>query len=358
MMRYLVVIASFMNSLIIISILPILIVLKAAMKVGIKKAFLEFFKKPTIKAFDETLFLKKQGLNFKSNFLHNKFTGTKIHYMECGDENSPLMICLHGFPECWYSWKHVMKAFEYKYRVVAIDMRGYNKSDKPRDVSSYHMHHLVNDVREVIEGLGFTQATVVGHDWGGLVAWNFARFCPDHTRELIVLNAPFEEAFDEFLSEYWWQRWTRFWYMSAFFLPTAATFLFTRYDYNFIKDAFSSRETGIINSDNRLSDDEIIYFKHACGKNIYYPICFYTARNPYYNGIGLKKKNTKVLKPTLVVWGKKDSILDHRMISKFKKHVPNLKVNMIENASHWVALDQPNEVIKAMTDFLDDRQSC
>lgn len=58
------------------------------------------------------------------------------------------------------------------------------------------MHHLVNDVREVIEGLGFTQATVVGHDWGGLVAWNFARFCPDHTRELIVLNAPFEEAFE------------------------------------------------------------------------------------------------------------------------------------------------------------------
>jgi len=293
--------------------------------------------------------------DFKSSYLRNKYTGTNIHIMECGDKNSPLMICLHGFPEFWYSWRFVMEAFKSKYRVVAIDMRGYNKSDKPKDVSSYHIHHLVNDVREVVEALGYTQATVVGHDWGGLVAWNFARYCPDYTRELIVLNAPFEEAFDEFLSEYWWQRWTRFWYMSAFFLPKAAKFLFTRYDYNFINDAFSSRETGIINSANRLSEDEIIYFKHACAQNIYYPICFYTARNPYYNGIGLKRQNKKVLQPTLIVWGKGDSILDHRMIPKFNKYVPKLTVKMVENASHWVALDQPSEVIKAMKDFLNDR---
>jgi pimeloyl-ACP methyl ester carboxylesterase len=114
--------------------------------------------------------------------------GVKIHYAEVGE--GPLVVMIHGFPDYWYTWRHQMDGLKDSYRVVAIDQRGYNLSDQPEGVQNYDMSLLVSDVAAVIGHLGEEQATIVGHDWGGVVAWNVAFFAPGVVDKLIVLNLP------------------------------------------------------------------------------------------------------------------------------------------------------------------------
>ena len=114
--------------------------------------------------------------------------GVRIHYIEAG--KGPLVVMIHGFPDFSYTWRHQMDGLKDRYRVVAIDQRGYNLSDKPEGVESYDMRFLVADVVAVIEHLGEEKATIVGHDWGGVVAWNVAFNEPQVVEKLIILNLP------------------------------------------------------------------------------------------------------------------------------------------------------------------------
>jgi pimeloyl-ACP methyl ester carboxylesterase len=114
--------------------------------------------------------------------------GVKIHYASLGQ--GPLVVMIHGFPDFWYTWRHQMAALADRYQVVAIDQRGYNLSDKPKGVENYDMRLLVADVAAVIKSLGKDKAIIVGHDWGGIVAWNFAMNLPQMTENLIILNLP------------------------------------------------------------------------------------------------------------------------------------------------------------------------
>jgi len=115
-------------------------------------------------------------------------SGVKIHYASLG--TGPLVVMIHGFPDFWYSWRHQMAALAEGFQVVAIDQRGYNLSDKPKGVEQYDMRLLVGDVAAVIKHLGREKATVVGHDWGGVVAWQFAMHLPAMTERLVILNLP------------------------------------------------------------------------------------------------------------------------------------------------------------------------
>ena len=114
--------------------------------------------------------------------------GVKIHYATLG--TGPLVVMIHGFPDFWYTWRHQMAALSDSFQVVAIDQRGYNLSDKPKGMQNYEMRLLVADVAAVIRHLGRDKATIVGHDWGGMVAWQFAMNLPQMTERLIVLNLP------------------------------------------------------------------------------------------------------------------------------------------------------------------------
>lgn len=114
--------------------------------------------------------------------------GVKIHYAETG--SGPLVVMIHGFPDFWYSWRHQMDGLKDSYHVVAIDQRGYNLSDQPEGVENYDMSLLVADVATVIRHLGEEKAVIVGHDWGGAVAWNFAFALPRMVDKLVILNLP------------------------------------------------------------------------------------------------------------------------------------------------------------------------
>ena len=114
--------------------------------------------------------------------------GVRIHYAVTGE--GPLVVMIHGFPDYWYSWRHQMEALNDRYRVAAVDQRGYNLSDKPKGVENYAMPLLVQDVAAVIAAEGEDSAIVVGHDWGGAVAWNLAMARPELVDLLVVLNLP------------------------------------------------------------------------------------------------------------------------------------------------------------------------
>ncbi len=112
----------------------------------------------------------------------------KIHYVTMGE--GPLVVMIHGFPDFWYTWREQMPELAKNHKVVAIDQRGYNKSDQPEGVENYAMPKLVGDVAAVIQHFGTDKAIIVGHDWGGAVAWSFAMMKPEMTDKLIVCNLP------------------------------------------------------------------------------------------------------------------------------------------------------------------------
>ena len=114
--------------------------------------------------------------------------GVKIHYASLGEGDPIIMI--HGFPDFWYTWRDQMEVLSANYQVVAIDQRGYNKSDKPKGVDNYSLDHLAGDIDAVVKTLGKDKAIICGHDWGGMVAWHVAMTKPQITERLIILNLP------------------------------------------------------------------------------------------------------------------------------------------------------------------------
>ena len=112
----------------------------------------------------------------------------RIHYVTTGE--GPLVVMIHGFPDFWYTWRMQIPALAEKHQVVAIDQRGFNQSDQPEGVENYKLEKLVEDVRSVIQHFKRQQAIVVGHDWGGMVAWQFAMSHPEMTERLVILNLP------------------------------------------------------------------------------------------------------------------------------------------------------------------------
>ena len=124
--------------------------------------------------------------NVKHHFADNN--GVKIHYVTLG--SGPLVIMLHGYPDFWYTWRNQMAELSKSYTVAAIDLRGYNKSDKPEGVENYTMKYLIQDVISVIKNIGFDKAIIIGHDWGGAIAWQIAMNAPRYVDKLIILSTP------------------------------------------------------------------------------------------------------------------------------------------------------------------------
>ncbi|MCP4173771.1 MAG: alpha/beta hydrolase [Fuerstiella sp.] len=112
----------------------------------------------------------------------------KIHFVTAGE--GPLLVMIHGFPDYWYTWRAQMPTLAKQFKVVAIDQRGYNRSGQPEGVENYAMPKLVSDVQAVIRHFGRDKAVIVGHDWGGAVAWKYAMAHPEMTDRLVILNLP------------------------------------------------------------------------------------------------------------------------------------------------------------------------
>ncbi len=271
--------------------------------------------------------------------------GVRLHYVEQGQ--GPLVVLLHGFPEFWYSWRHQIPALaEAGFRVIAPDQRGYNTSEKPRGVRSYRVEHLVDDVAALIQHAGESRATVVGHDWGGAVAWAVPMLRPEVVDKLIVMNAPHRQAYNRELRRF--RQLLRSWYVFFFQLPwlPEAGIRFRQYR---LIDNVLRREP---KRPGAFSEDDIAAYKQALAQPgaLSAGINYYRAavrRNPFASSM-LRQIDA----PTLLIWGEEDPYLGIRLTEGLEQWVPNIRVERIPNASHWVQIDAAERVNELMIDFL------
>ena len=143
---------------------------------------------------------KRNYPEFKSEFA--EVNNIKLHYVKAGPEDGKLIVFLHGFPQFWYMWRDQLLEFSKDYLAVAPDMRGYNTSSKPEEIEQYQPQHMVEDLRALVEDhFGRKKFILVGHDWGGVVAYPFASTHPDLVEKLIIINAPHPNVFGRLLSK-------------------------------------------------------------------------------------------------------------------------------------------------------------
>lgn len=268
--------------------------------------------------------------------------GIQLHYVTQGE--GPLMLMLHGFPEFWYSWRHQIPEFARNYKVVALDLRGYNDSDKPKQQSAYVMSEFIKDVEGVIKGLGYDQCVLVGHDWGGAIAWCFAYAHPEMVERLIVMNIPHPAKFAEGLRTP--QQLMRSWYVFFFQLPILPELTAQWSDYQFIESAFK----GMAIDKNSFTQNDIEAYKDAMAKR-----GAPTAMINYYRNIftALDKGDWRLLEvPTLMIWGEEDTALGKELTYGTQEYVRNFQIRYIPNCSHWVQQERPELVNQYMREFL------
>ena len=273
--------------------------------------------------------------------------GINLHYVSQG--TGKLMLMLHGFPEFWYSWRHQIVEFATDYRVVAVDLRGYNDSDKPSDLEAYKTAELVQDVKGIIKGLGYDQCILVGHDWGGFIAWNFADAYPEMIDKLIVLNLPHPAKFAEGLTTP--QQLLKSWYIFFFQLPWLPELLFQANGYDAIASAF--KDMAIDKS--AFTPEDLTTFKNAAAKTgaLTAMIDYYRANFNFSFIFNQEAKNWQILDlPTLMIWGENDTALGKELTYGTEAYVRDLTIKYIPNCSHWVQQEQPELVNSYIRDFL------
>ena len=266
----------------------------------------------------------------------------ELHYVEAGD--GPLVVLLHGFPEFWYGWRQqIAPLARAGFRVVAADLRGYNLSSKPDGFADYTADKLAEDVRGLIRELGAESAMVVGHDWGGTVAWALAMNHPEVVDRLVILNAAHPRKLNEGLRNL--RQLLRTWYFFYFQTPRLperrARRRHWRFFKRFLRDARPPH-----------TEQEIDRYVEAWSQ----PGAAKAMIDYYRAAVRLQPKQDElrpVTAPTLVIWGQRDRYLGPKLAEPHHEDVPNLdRVERLPDASHWVHHDEAERVNELLVDFL------
>ena len=260
--------------------------------------------------------------------------GVKIHYASLG--SGPLVIMIHGFPDYWYTWRRQMEGLADRFQVVAIDQRGYNLSDRPAGVENYDMRLLVGDVIAVIKHLGQEKAIVVGHDWGGMVAWQLAMNAPEAVDRLIILNLPHPRGLARELAHNPEQQKNSA-YARRFQAEGAEKALTAEGLAGWVKDADAKPK--YIEAFRKSDFGAMLnYYKRN------YP------REPYTEDPSPLKK---VQAPVLVIHGLKDTALLAPALNNTWDYVEkDLTIATVPTAGHFVQADEPEFVTKTMRAWL------
>jgi pimeloyl-ACP methyl ester carboxylesterase len=270
----------------------------------------------------------------------------RLHCVEAG--TGPLVVLLHGFPEFWYAWRHQLPALaDAGYRVVAPDLPGYNTSDKPPRVRDYQPRVLAQNLADLILALGANSAAVAGHDWGGALAWLLAMHHPERVQRLIVLNAPHPIRFLKGLTSP--RQLLRSWYILAFQLPWLPERLIAARDFQALRRALRQQPT----RPGAFTAQDIDRYVAAAAQ----PGALRAAINYYRaavraNLLAQMHNLRRVDIPTLIIWGDQDRYLGRELAEPDRAWVPEVRVERIPQASHWVQADSSERVNQLMVDFL------
>ncbi len=278
--------------------------------------------------------------------------GLGMRIARAGQGSGALMVMLHGFPECWYSWRHQLREFSSTIDCVAPEMRGYGETDAPVRVSNYTIDKLVDDVAGLIGALGRQRAIVVGHDWGGIVAWATAMIRPEVVERLIVLNVPHPAKFRENLTGFNFRQVARSWYILFFQLPWLPEAMLRAGGFAALGRAM--RQSAV--NKNAFSDDDLAHFRDAFARR--YSI---TAAINYYralmrSGFALRPPewmSRKIAAPTMLIWGEQDVALGKELTYGMEDLFTGpFQIKYIPDSGHWVQQEKPELVNQYIRDFL------
>jgi pimeloyl-ACP methyl ester carboxylesterase len=294
-------------------------------------------------------------LDLRDDFVDSD--GIRLHYVSRG-EGKPILF-LHGFPQFWFLWRRQLADLGEDHAVYAPDLRGYNLSSKPDEVEAYRMRHLLGDVRAMVESLGLAPFTLVGHDWGGIIAWAFALKYPEMLERLVVIDGPPPFTWNRDLRESPKQR-DAVNYMLEFSKepPDPEDML--------AANGFSMMDDLMLRIGGRgaqLSDDELAEYHGAWsqpgalrgGLNYYRAARMgeQIAAGGVPEEYASKITDKTVSVPTLVIWGENDAALLPTLTRGLSEWVPRLRVEIVPGAGHWVPYERPEVVNGLIREFVD-----
>jgi pimeloyl-ACP methyl ester carboxylesterase len=269
--------------------------------------------------------------------------GIRIHHVGAGQ--GPLVLFLHGFPEYWYTWRHQLPDLARHRHAVAIDLRGYHRSDRPGRRTDYRMSHLVADVAAVVDALGDGRATLVGHDWGGAVAWAFAHRHPERLERLVIANAPHPARMAQEVRRP--PQLFRSWYIAFLQLPRIPELLLT---------AGGAAAVGSIvrhgaGRPDVFQAEELARYRSAFAE----PGAARAAVN-YYRNLATDPRGMPRLPPievpTLVLWGERDRALDKRLLEGLEPYAPDIRIRRFPEAGHFVHEEVPSAFNEELRRFV------
>jgi pimeloyl-ACP methyl ester carboxylesterase len=265
----------------------------------------------------------------------------KLHVAELG--SGPPVVLLHGFPSYWADWQEQMRALAAAgFRVFAVDLPGYAQSEQLPQTLDYRSHLLAADLAGLIRALGVGPVDLIGHDWGGGLAFFVASEHPELVRKLVVLNAAHPEVFRDALRHF--EQLRRSWYILLFQLPWLPEWLIQR------RVVLSAVLRGMAVRAEIFSEEELEH----CLAALRTAGAARAAVN-YYRAAFRAPSRAKraVLQPTLLLWGERDPAFSARLLlTDLGAHVPNLRIERFANAGHWPHRDLPELVSQHFIEFL------
>jgi epoxide hydrolase 4 len=273
--------------------------------------------------------------------------GIELHVMEMGHPGDPAIIFLHGFPEFWYGWHHQMDFFASKgYHVMVPDQRGYNLSTKPKGLASYQVTTLAEDIAQFIQITGHKKVCLVGHDWGGAVAWTMAYLHPELLHKVIVLNMPHPGVFMQTVRRDFRQM-LMSWYIGFFQLPNIPEWFLSRYNYRMMQHNLERSSLP-----GTFSKTDIQHYRQAWQQPgaLQSMINWYRAAMQYKNPFSTGVQEVSV--PMLLIWGKQDKFLKYEMAQKSLRYCQNGQLHIIQDATHWLHHEQSMEVNMLIYQFI------
>ncbi|HXV08616.1 MAG TPA: alpha/beta hydrolase, partial [Burkholderiales bacterium] len=266
---------------------------------------------------------------------------------------------VHGFPEFWYEWKDLLADFGRDHLALAPDMRGYNLSSKPAEVEAYRAKHLVEDLRLLLDHLGARRCVMVGHDWGGAVAWSFAAMHPERLERLVIINAPHPVIFARELRDNPAQQQASA-YMNLFRSAKAERVLA---EDNYLRLRRSTLDAWAANGGAATEADRAAYLAAwsqpgalTGGLNYYRA----SPLHPPDSGAPTEAPDLApdaflVRVPTLVIWGERDHALLPGNLEGLERQAQDLRVIRIPEGSHWVVHEQPARIAGLIRAFIGRR---
>ena len=273
--------------------------------------------------------------------------GVRLRCMTAGSSSDPMVLLLHGFPARWATWRRPMRALANAgLFAVAPDLRGYGDSEKPARVSAYSSARLIDDVAALVRGFGREKACLVGHDFGGGVAWGAAMTQPDLVTRLAILNSVHPIGFEHEIRK--WSQLKKSWYVFFFLVPRVPEWFFARRDFQFLRRSLA---------DDGLSRDDIDDLLEGVRAPGALRAAIDGYRASFADGVRGRIPRAKVDVPTLVIWGDKDRYLNAALADAPRDWVSDARVVHIPAASHWVHHDAPDEVAALLIEHFQGRSA-